>query len=78
MELTIKFTITQISFRFHLHREQISSSDDENDVDNDVLQPFEEQSLYLVNGKFAANADGSLELSVTSNQSLEIDIEDVP
>jgi hypothetical protein len=55
-----------------------ASMSDEADGYNETLQPFQTDSVYLLHGKFFANADGTLEVSVTSNKHLDIPEEEIP
>jgi len=65
-------------YNFHCY---IPTQDDNNSDDIDepeVIQPFKEDNVYLITGKFSTTQDNSLYITITTNMNLAIDKEDIP
>lgn len=46
--------------------------------ESEIVQPFKEENVYLITGKFSTTQDGSLYITITTNIFLSIDKEDIP
>jgi hypothetical protein len=62
----------------HSSSNDAATNAENQDSDNEHVQVFEQHGVYLVTGKFAWTASGSLELAVTNSQRLHFDGETVP
>ena len=54
------------------------SDDTSPDADTEIVQPLNEEAVYLISGKFSPNQDSSLNVVVTTSICLPIDKEDIP
>jgi len=69
----------QIYFTYVPIRDVSHDSDDTSpDADTEIVQPLNEEAVYLISGKFSPNQDSSLNVVVTTSICLPIDKEDIP
>ena len=55
-----------------------AGSNDSDSNDNIETMPFEEENMYLVNGKFSISQDGSINVTIITNTHIPLDKDDIP